>query len=352
MGNPISIAFFDTKPYDRESFDAANRSRGFDLRYFEGKLSPKTVAVAEGCRVVCAFVNDDLSAETLRALRERGVELVALRCAGYNNVDLAVAFKLLTIVRVPAYSPNAVAEHAVALALTLNRKTHKAYNRTRDGNFSIVGLTGFDMVGKTVGVVGTGRIGKAAAKIFRGFGMEVLLYDLMPDKAFAAELGGRYVGLDEIYASSDIVTLHCPLSKETRHLIGNESLAKMKRGVMLINTSRGALVDAGALIEALKTGQVGSAGLDVYEEESEYFFEDRSNQVVSDDVLARLLSFNNVLVTSHQAFLTKEALQSIAETTLGNVADFVDGKALPNQICYRCGLNPATCPKAKSGRCF
>jgi D-lactate dehydrogenase len=346
------IAFFDAKTYDQESFDAANKSRGFDLRYFEDKLTVESVVLAEGCKVVCAFVNDKINAETIAALKSRGVELIALRAAGYNNVDLKAAFKAMPIVRVPEYSPHAVAEHALALALALNRKIHKAYNRTRDGNFSIAGLTGFDMFGKKVGVIGTGRIGRIAAKIFHGFGMEVLLFDKRTDETFAATVGGRFTTLEELYGLSDIVTLHCPLTAETHHLIDAESLAKMKRGVMLVNTSRGALVDAKALIAALKSGQVGSAGLDVYEEESEYFFEDFSNQVLSDDVLARLLAFNNVLVTSHQAFLTKEALCNIAETTLQNIENFLAGKPLPNQICYQCGQTPTTCRRKLEGRCF
>lgn len=352
MEPTVKVAFFDTKPYDQASFEEANRAHGFDLRYFEDKLTPDSTALADGCRVVCAFVNDRLTAETLTALKRRGVELVALRCAGYNNVDLKAAYGSMPIVRVPDYSPHAVAEHAVALALALNRKIHKAYQRTRDGNFSLVGLTGFDMAGKTVGVVGTGRIGRLAATIFKGFGMEVLLHDARPDEAFAASLGVRYVPLDEMYRQADLLTLHCPLTGQTYHLIGAESLAKMKRGVMILNTSRGALVDAPALIEALKSGQVGSAGLDVYEEEAEYFFEDFSNQVIPDDVLSRLLTFNNVLVTSHQAFLTKEALGNIAQTTLKNIADFVGGKPLPNQICYHCGQNPASCTRKTQGRCF
>lgn len=353
MGQTISIAFFDKKSYDRESFDLVNTTEfRYDIRYFENRLTPKTVSLANGCRIVCAFVNDTLSAEVITTLKEYGVELIALRCAGYNNVDLKAAYRTIPVVRVPEYSPHAVAEHAVALILSLNRKTHKAYYRTRDGNFSINGLMGFDMVGKTAGIIGTGRIGKIAAKILRGFDMRVLAYDPNPNKQYAKTTGLEYVNLETLYNQSDIVSLHCPLNRSTYHIINKESLAKMRDGVMIVNTGRGGLIDTKALIDALKSGKVGAAGLDVYEEENEYFFEDFSTQVLGDDMLARLLTFSNVLITSHQGFFTKEALRNIAQTTLRNIRDFLDGGPLENEICYRCGEDREICRKKKTGRCF
>ncbi|HOV15386.1 MAG TPA: 2-hydroxyacid dehydrogenase, partial [Spirochaetota bacterium] len=279
-----------------------------------------------------------------------GIGLVALRCAGYNNVDLKEAFGNIHIVRVPAYSPYAVAEHAISLIMALNRKTHKAYNRTREGNFSINGLLGFDMFGKTAGVIGTGKIGKILINILKGFGMKILVYDLFPDTKFAKDENIEYCELDKIYKEADIISLHCPLSKETTHLINKESLSKMKPNVMIINTSRGHLIDTKALINALKDGKIGSAGLDVYEEESEYFFEDHSGNILNDDILARLLTFNNVLITSHQAFFTKEALKNICETTFNNIKDYFEGKNLVNEICYKC--NQGFCSKKENGKCF
>jgi len=351
MTDNAVIAFFDAKPYEREFFDAANAAGPrCEIRYFENRLTGETAALADGCNVVCAFVNDTLSAEVLGALQAGAVRLIALRCAGYNNVDLEAAYRNLPVVRVPEYSPHAIAEHAVALVLALNRKTHKAYYRTRDGNFSITGLMGFDMVGKTAGIVGTGRIGKIAGKILRGFEMTVLAADPYPDQEYAAGTGVRYVDLDTLYDSSDVISLHCPLSRSTHHIINRETLAKMKTGVLIVNTGRGGLIDTKALIDALKTGKVGAAGLDVYEEESEVFFEDFSSQVITDDILARLLTFSNVLITSHQGFFTREALDSIARTTLENIRDFFDGKGLKNEICYRCGHD--VCEKKRSGRCF
>ena len=347
----LSIAFFDAKPYDREFFNRTNADGyGFDIRYFETRLTPDSAALAIGCDAVCVFVNDSVNADVIGSLSKLGVKLIALRCAGYNNVDLSAAYRTINVVRVPEYSPFAVAEHAVALILSLNRKTHKAYARTRDGNFSIGGLMGFDMAGKTAGVIGSGRIGRIAAKILRGFEMNVLIFDPLPNPAFASETGVRYASLDEIYAQSDIISLHCPLNRDTYHLINAGSIAKMKDGVMIINTGRGGLIDAKALIDALKTSKIGAAGLDVYEEESEYFFEDFSTQVLEDDVLARLLTFSNVLLTSHQGFFTREALTNIAKTTLDSVRAFVSGAALKNEICYRCG--DGVCRKKKSGRCF
>jgi len=351
MAKLIKIIFFDTKTYDRESFDAVNtRDFHFDIRYFENRLKVETVALVNGSNVVCAFVNDTLSEEVITSLEKLGVELIALRCAGYNNVDLKAAYRNIPVVRVPEYSPYAVAEHAVALVLSLNRKTHKSYYRTRDGNFSINGLMGFDMIGKVAGIIGTGKIGRIAAKILGGFEMDVLAYDPYPNEEWAKTNNIKYVELDELYQRADVISLHCPLSHSTYHIINADSLVKMKDGVMIINTGRGGLIDTKALIDALKDGKVGSAGLDVYEEESEYFFEDFSAQVLSDDILARLLTFSNVLITSHQGFFTKEAVGNIARTTLQNIQDYFEGKPLENEVCYRCGEN--VCAKKRSGRCF
>ncbi len=345
------IAFFDTKSYDREFFEAVNASFKLPIKYFLQHLDPTNVSVTEGFNTVCVFVNDVISKEVVARLAKNGVELIALRSAGYNNVDFEAAWRhKLHVVRVPAYSPHAVAEHAVALMLTLNRKTHKAYFRTRDANFTIQGLLGFDMYGKTAGVVGTGAIGKALIRILKGFGMEVLAYDPKPDRNFSKEFGILYVSFDEILRKSDIISLNCPLTRDTFHMIDAKSIAKMKKGVRIVNTGRGKLIDTKALLSALKTGWVGAAGLDVYEEESEYFFEDFSTKVISDDVLARLLTFSNVLITSHQGFFTKEALTNIARTTLQNVEDYFKGRPLKNEICYRC--SEKGCAKLANGRCF
>ncbi|MCQ4346912.1 2-hydroxyacid dehydrogenase [Pseudomonas stutzeri] len=325
----MRITLYSSKPYDRDSFAAAN-DHGFELHFLDARLDADTAALAAGSAVVCAFVNDDLSAPVLEQLAQAGTRLIALRSAGYNHVDLPAASRLgLPVVRVPAYSPHAVAEHAVALVLALDRRIHRAFNRTREGDFSLHGLTGFDLHGKTVGVVGSGQIGAVFARIMHGFGCRVLLCDPQPDATLAA-LGARYVELDELLAASDILSLHCPLTPTTRHLIDRHSLARMKHGAMLINTGRGALVDTPALIGALKSGQLGYLGLDVYEEEADLFFEDRSDQPLQDDVLARLLTFPNVIVTAHQAFLTREALAAIAETTLSNVAAWQAGR--PNNL--------------------
>jgi len=329
------VAFFDTKPYERAAFDG-RLPEELRVHYLEPRLGPSTVALARGYPVVCAFVNDELSAPVIEQLASFGTRLVALRCAGYNNVDLGAAARSgVEVVRVPAYSPHAVAEHTVALILTLNRQTHRAYNRVREGNFSLHGLVGFDLFGRTAGIVGLGKIGRCLAQILVGFGMKVLAHDARPDLDFAARTGVELVGLDDLLAASDIVSLHAPLLPATFHLMSAERMARMKRGAMLINTSRGALVDTAALIEALKTGHLGSAGLDVYEEESEYFFQDRSDRAIADDVLARLMTFPNVLITSHQAFLTTDALDNIAETTLGNIRAFMTGARgdeLPNRV--------------------
>ncbi|MDZ4200223.1 MAG: 2-hydroxyacid dehydrogenase [Kiritimatiellia bacterium] len=349
MESKGSIAIFDTKPYDREFFEAANADFGYTLKFFRPRLNADTVRLAEGFSAVCAFVNDTLSEPVTRELDRLGIRLIALRCAGYNNVDLKSVYNRIHVVRVPAYSPHAVAEHAVALALTLNRKTHKAYSRTRDGNFSLQGLMGFDLHGKTAGIIGTGKIGRIAAGIFRGFGMRVLAYDPFPHPTAAAESGFDYVDLDTLYRESDLLSLHCPLTPETRHLIRKESIAKMKPGVMILNTGRGKLIHTKDLIQGLKSRRIGAAGLDVYEEEETYFFEDFSSELLDDDVLARLLTFPNVLITSHQAFFTKEALDNIARTTLNNIRAFFAGERLENEICYQCDSG---CRRATEGRCF
>lgn len=343
----MKIAFYDAKPYDQKFFNQENEKYQYKIKYFEAKLTSDTVAMAKGYDVVCAFVNDTLSEEVIIALHELGIQLIAMRCAGYNNVDFATAFNRIHVVRVPAYSPYAVAEHAAALMTTLNRKTHKAYNRTRENNFNINGLLGFDLHGRTMGVVGTGKIGQIFAGIAKGYGMKVLAYDKYPNDALDLE----YVSLETLYENSDIISLHCPLTPESHYMIDEASIAKMKQGVMLINTSRGALVNTEALIKGLKEKKIGSAGLDVYEEESDYFFEDFSNEIIEDDVLARLLSFPNVLVTSHQAFLTEEALMNISATTLQNIQDFQEGKHLVNEICYQCDKK-GNCNVVSGIKCF
>ncbi len=327
----MKVAVFDTHRYEREILAAAAARRGHELVFLEPRLTEETAVLAQGARVACSFVNDRVTARALETLAGLGVGLIALRSAGYNHVDLEAAARLgLPVVRVPEYSPHAVAEHAAALILALNRKIHKAYVRVREGNFSLEGLTGFDMFERTAGVIGTGRIGAALARILHGFGCRVLAYDLHPNP----ELEGivRYVSLAELYAAADIVLLHVPLTPATYHLVNAEVLASMKRGVMLINTGRGALVDTPALLEALKAGQVGHAGLDVYEEEEGIFFRDLSDRVIQDDVLARLLTLPNVLITSHQGFLTQEALTNIAETTFESVSAFERSLPLVNAV--------------------
>lgn len=330
------IAFFDTKPYDRELYQNINKDYDFELTFFRFHLTPDNVILTQGFDAVVVFVNDVINAEMVGKLADYGVKLIALRSSGFNNVNLKAALDRIKVVRVPAYSPHAIAEHTVALMLSLNRKIHRAYFRTRDSNFALHGLMGFDMYGKTAGIIGTGRIGKALTGIMRGFGMEVLAYDKYRDEAFAQQSGCRYTTLDELFAASDIISLNCPLTKETEYIINHNSIAKMKKGVMVINTGRGKLIRTTDLIEGLKSGKVGSAGLDVYEEESDYFFEDLSDQVLTDDVLARLLTFNNVIITSHQGFFTREALHNIAVTTMQNISEFFEGKPLTNEICYKC----------------
>ncbi len=350
----LKIDFFDAKQYDRDFFNEANKKYGYDIRYFQSRLSENNVILTKDSDTICAFVNDTINKKVADELYSNGITLVALRSAGYNNVDLKAVFGRIHVVRVPAYSPNAVAEHAVALMLSLNRKIHKAYYRTRDSNFNINGLLGFDMAGKTAGIIGTGKIGVLVSKILRGFDMKVLAYDKFPDKKKEKKYDFSYVNLDTLYKNSDIITLHCPLTPETVHIIDKSSIKKMKDGVMIINTGRGKLINTVDLIAALKEGKVGSSGLDVYEEESEYFFEDYSSTIVRDDVLARLLTFPNVLITSHQGFFTKEALQNIAETTLSNIKLYFEGNKLPNEICYRCSEfgSSKPCRKEKTGVCF
>jgi D-lactate dehydrogenase len=326
----VKVAVFSTRPYDRRFLDAANAGECVhELAYFEPKLAAATVGLASGAEAVCVFVNDRLDRQALEALKQAGVGLVALRCAGFNNVDLAAAEeRAIRVARVPAYSPHAVAEHTVALILALNRKTHRAYARVREGNFALDGLLGFDLRGRTAGIVGTGRIGIEAARILIGFGCRVVGFDPAPGAELEA-MGGRYVPLDELLESSDIVSLHCPLNPATHHLIGERAIARMKAGVMLINTSRGAVVDTKAVIAGLKSGRIGYLGLDVYEEEGDLFFENLSDQMIRDDVFARLLTFPNVLITGHQAFFTEEAMRAIAETTVANISSYAQtGRAI------------------------
>ncbi len=345
----MKIAFFDTKIYDKEAFDKENGKCGndFEIKYFETRLTVDTASLAAGCETVCAFVNDNIDADTIDALYSGGTRLIAMRCAGYNNVDVKAAFGKIHVVRVPAYSPHAVAEHAMAMLLTSIRRIHKAYNRTRDYNFSLQGLTGFELYGKTMGVIGTGKIGSAFIDICRGFGMKVIAYDKYPAQDAAVE----YVSLDRLFTESDIISLHCPLTDETRYMIGGDAIEKMKKGVIIINTSRGALVDAAALLEGIKSRKIGAACMDVYEEESDIFFEDRSGHIIDDDTLARLISMPNVLVTSHQAFLTDEALTSIAETTLLNIKMFFETGVCENELCYRCGKID-DCKMHRTEKCF
>lgn len=323
------IAFFDTKPYDKLWFDKLNTA--YNIKYLDYKLTPDSAAAARGCKAVVAFVNDTINNETIDELCALGVKLIALRCAGYNNVDLKYAKDKISVVRVPVYSPYAVAEHTMALLLTLNRKIHKAFIRTRDFNFSLNGLTGFDLHGKTAGIIGTGQIGRIFIDICKGFGMNVIAYDPYPMENSDI----NYVSLDKLFAESDIISLHCPLTKDTRYIINERSLAQMKEGVVILNTSRGQLIDSDALLQSLKDGKVRGAGLDVYEEETALFFEDYSSTIVQDDVLARLVSLPNVIMTSHQAFLTEEALQKIAEVTLFNLNQFYNGEALTNEVAYK-----------------
>jgi D-lactate dehydrogenase len=328
----MKVAFSDAHSYDRESFQKENLTNFHQITFLEPRLSSQTAGLAAGFECVCSFVNDRVDRDTLKILAQGGTKLIALRCAGFNHVDLEAARDWnITVVRVPEYSPHAVAEHAVTLILALNRKIHRAYSRVREGNFALEGLVGFDLFGRTVGVVGTGRIGSAFAKIMLGFGCKVIAFDRSPDSDLK-KLGVNYAQLDEVFQQSDIVSLHLPLTPDSHHLVNEESLKKCKNGMMLINTSRGGLVDTAALIQALKSEKVGFAGLDVYEEEEGVFFKNLSEVILQDDQLARLLTFPNVLLTSHQAFLTENALKNIAQTTLKNISDFEQGKKMANAV--------------------
>ena len=344
----MKLAFFDAKPYDKPGFDDYLAETDWTVKYFETKLNEDTVQLAKGFDGVCVFVNDTVNAAVVDALYGMGVRVIALRCAGFNNVDTRACFGKLHVFRVPAYSPYAVAEHAMALLLTVNRHTNKAYIRTRDFNFSLSGLTGFDLHGKTVGVVGTGKIGRIFADICRGFGMRVLAYDKFPNP----DSGLTYVELPELLEQADVISLHCPLTDDTRHLIDADAIARMKIGVVIVNTSRGGLVDTEALIEGLRSRKVGAACLDVYEEEGDLFYEDCSEEIVRDDTLVRLISMPNVIVTSHQAFLTKEALNNIAQTTVENLVKFQKGEPSPDtEVCYHCARKEA-CRKERNQKCF
>ncbi len=343
----MKFAFFDAKPYDIPGFRKYGEEHRIDFQFFDTKLSENTAGLAQGCEGVCVFVNDQVNAPVIDRLAACGVRLVALRCAGFNNVDTRYAYGKIHVVHVPTYSPHAVAEHAMAMLLTSVRRIHKAYNRTKDFNFSLTGLTGFDLNGKTVGVVGTGSIGCVFVNICRGFCMNVIAYDKFPKENSDI----RYVSLEELFRESDILSFHCPLTKETYHMVDRVAIEKMKKGVVLINTSRGALIDAEALLEGIKERKIGAACLDVYEEESDIFFEDFSGHIVNDDTLARLITMPNVLVTSHQAFLTEEALDNIARTTVENIEEFFKKGACGNELCYRCGKT-ANCRQHKVEKCF
>jgi D-lactate dehydrogenase len=328
----MKIAFFSTKPYDRRFFDEYNKEFGHEITYFETRLRRETLRLAEGHDVACVFVNDLVDASVLIALAAQGTRLIALRCAGFNNVDISSAKELgVSVVRVPAYSPFAVAEHTVGLMLALNRKVYWANSRVKEGNFSLDGLLGFDMRGRTVGLVGTGKIGECVAKILNGFGCNIIAYDAYQNPA-CLEMGVEYVERDELFARSDIISLHCPLFEETHHLINMDAIAKMKKGVMIINTSRGALIDTKAAIEGLKSEKIGYLGIDVYEEEEELFFEDKTFEIRTDDVFARLTTFPNVVITGHQAYFTEEAVSAIAKTTLENISAYESGDELKNAV--------------------
>ncbi|MCR4750297.1 MAG: 2-hydroxyacid dehydrogenase [Lachnospiraceae bacterium] len=344
----MKVAFYDAKEYDRTSFERYSGSEDMTFKFFDTKLNEDTVELAKESDAVCVFVNDTVNAAVIDKLYEYGVKIIALRSAGYNNVDVQAAFGKVHVVHVPAYSPYAVAEHAMALLLTSIRRIHKAYNRTREFNFSLNGLTGFDLHSKTVGVIGTGKIGRIFIDICRGFGMKVIAYDAYPAK----DSGIDYVTLEELFKESDIISLHCPLTPETNHMIDEAAIEKMKKGVVIVNTSRGALIDTEALLKGIKARKVGAACLDVYEEEADIFFEDRSGHILNDDLLSRLISMPNVIVTSHQAFLTQEALYNIAETTVKNIKSYFTNDGIcDNELCYRCG-SIDKCKKDRKERCF
>lgn len=344
----MKIAFFDAKSYDKPGFERYAAGTDLQIKYFDTHLNEDTVSLAAGYDAVCVFVNDIVNETVVNKLHEMGVKAIALRCAGFNNVDTKACFGKIHVFRVPAYSPYAVAEHAMALLLTVNRHTHKAHNRTREFNFSLQGLTGFDLHGKTVGIIGTGKIGKVFANICRGFGMNILAYDPYPD----ANSGLTYVELPELFAKSDIISLHCPLTEDTKHIINRDSIALMKKGVVIVNTSRGGLIETDDLIDGLKNETIGAACLDVYEEEGDLFYEDFSGHIVQDDTLVRLISMPNVIITSHQAFLTKEALDNIASTTIDNLQTFFAGDPNPaTEVCYGCGQQ-SNCRKQRNKKCF
>lgn len=345
MDNKIKVAMFDTKPYDEESFESV-RPEEIEITYYPVKLNKDSVMLAAGKDAVCTFVNDTIDKEVVTALYEQGVKLIALRCAGFDRVDVRACYNKIKVVRVPAYSPEAVAEHAIALLMTSIRRIHKAYNRTRDYNFSLVDLVGFNLHGKTVGVVGTGKIGKAFINICNGFGMNVLAYDLYPAK----DVNAQYVSMDELLEKSDIISLHCPYTDENRHMINASTIDKMKKGVVILNTSRGGLINTKDLLDGLKSRKVGAACIDVYEEEDNLFFTDKSGHIMDDEIMARLLSMPNVIVTSHQAFLTKEALGNIAETTVDNIKQFFKSGQTPNEVCYRCD-NFGQCSSLNTRKC-
>nr|WP_314531889.1 2-hydroxyacid dehydrogenase [uncultured Fusobacterium sp.] len=326
------VIFFDIKDYDKEFFKKYGKDYDFEMTFLQVRLSEETAHLTKGYDVVCAFTNDDINKETIDLISENGIKLLAMRCAGFNNISLKDIHNRFKVVRVPAYSPHAIAEYTVGLILAINRKIHKAYVRTREGNFSINGLMGIDLYQKTAGIIGTGKIGQILIKMLKGFDMNVIAYDPFPNQKIADELGFKYVSLDELYAEADVISLNCPLTKETKYMINRRSMLKMKDGVMIVNTGRGALIDSVDLVEALKDKKVGAAALDVYEEEEEYFFEDKSSQVIEDDILGRLLSFHNVLMTSHQAYFTEEAVEAITVTTLNNIKAFVEGKELLNEV--------------------
>lgn len=344
----MKIAFFDTKNYDIESFDPYIKERNIEVKYFEPKLNIDTVELAHGFDGVCVFVNDTLDKDVIDKLYSFGVKAIFLRCAGFNNVNLQHSFGKLHVYRVPAYSPYAVAEHAMALYLTSNRRIHKAYNRVREYNFSLSGFAGNDLYGKTVGVIGTGKIGQIFINICKGFGMNVIAYDLFPNP----NLGIQYVELKELFKQADIISLHCPLTPETTHIINKDSIALMKKGVAIINTSRGGLINSEDLLQGIKDRIIGTVCLDVYEEESDIFFEDKSGHIMNDSTLLQLIAMPNVIITSHQAFLTKEALNNIADTTTNNIVRFFSDEIISdNEVCYHCG-NQANCKKARKEKCF
>ncbi len=341
------ICFFNTKSYDRKYFEKYKDEYSVDIEFFRGKLRHKTAVLASGYDGAVAFVNDEIDEQTINLLYENGIRVLALRCAGFNNVDLNAAYNKIHILRVPAYSPYAVAEHAMGMLLSLIRKIPRAYNRTREYNFTLNSLVGFDLFGKTVGVIGTGKIGKIFIDICKGFGMHICAYDPYPTDDKDIE----YLSIDELCKKSDIISLHCPLNDSTRYIINKRTIALMKDNVYIVNTSRGALIDSEALLDGLKSEKIGGACLDVYEEETDYFYEDKSDKVIQDDILTSLIGMNNVLVTSHQAFLTEEALQNITTTTLQNLRDYFDNKELQNEVCIKCA-NGHECLKTKAGRCF